>query len=141
MMAADALAESGISAELIDLAVLRPLDMAPIHQSVRKTGRLITADNGFRTLGLGAEIVAEVVGHNFSGLRAAPQRFGLPGYPTPSSRALAADYYPTAIDLFDGAVAMCGRDASALAAIRQRMVNERNKVPIDVPCAAFRGPF
>jgi len=141
MMAADSLAGAGIRAEVFDLAVLRPLDLAPIRASVRKTGRLITADTGFRTLGPGAEIVAEIVGGEFAALRAAPRRFGLPDRPTPSSRGLAATYYPTAVELFDAVAGLCGGDAARLAGLRETLVAERNKLPSDQPTAAFRGPF
>src|SRR5262245_24957992 len=54
LRAATALAEVGCEAEVIDLCMLRPLNIAPIAQSLRRTGRLITCDIGWRTLGPGA---------------------------------------------------------------------------------------
>lgn len=141
LMAADFLAQAGIKAEVFDLAVLRPLDTSAIFASVRRTGRLITADTGFRTLGMGAELVADIVGRDHACLRSAPIRFGLPDRPTPSSRSLAAEYYPTAIELFDGALTACGIASDAAATARARLVAERTKLPSDVPTSAFRGPF
>ncbi|OAN49277.1 hypothetical protein A6A04_03945 [Paramagnetospirillum marisnigri] len=141
MMAADFLAEANISAEIIDLAVLRPLDMTPIMDSVRKTGRLVTADTGFRTLGMGAELVAEVACRDMSCLLAPPVRVGLPDHPTPSSRSLAIGYYRTAIDVFDAAVTTCGVAPQTVATIRERLATKRNALPSDVPTPAFKGPF
>jgi pyruvate dehydrogenase E1 component beta subunit len=58
--AADALAEQGVSAEVIDAATLKPLDMNTILASVEKTGRCVVVHEAARTLGLGAEIGAEL---------------------------------------------------------------------------------
>ncbi len=58
--AADALAEQGVSAEVIDAATLKPLDMSTILRSVEKTGRCVVVHEAARTLGLGAEIGAEL---------------------------------------------------------------------------------
>ena len=58
--AADALAEQGISAEVIDAATLKPLDINTILASVEKTGRCVVVHEAARTLGLGAEIGAEL---------------------------------------------------------------------------------
>jgi pyruvate dehydrogenase E1 component beta subunit len=58
--AADALAEQGISAEVIDVATLKPLDFETIGESVRKTGRCVIVHEAPRTAGFGAEIAARV---------------------------------------------------------------------------------
>ncbi len=58
--AADALAEQGITADVIDVATLKPLDMSTILASVEKTGRCVVVHEAARTLGLGAEIGAEL---------------------------------------------------------------------------------
>ena len=60
MRAAMALARCGAQSEVFDLRVLRPLNLDPIMESVQRTGRLIVCDTGWRTLGLGAEIVARI---------------------------------------------------------------------------------
>jgi pyruvate dehydrogenase E1 component beta subunit len=88
MRAADVLHKIGCSAEVIDMRVLRPLNVAPIVASVRKTGRLVTVDTGFVRFGIGAEILASVMTEAFNALKAAPVRLGLPDHPTPSSRGL-----------------------------------------------------
>ena len=94
MRAADVLHKIGCSAEVLDMRVLRPLNVAPIVTSVRKTGRLVTVDTGFDRFGVGAEIVASVLTEAFDALKAAPVRLGLPDHPTPSSRGLIPGFYP-----------------------------------------------
>ncbi len=57
---ADALAKEGISAEVIDVATLKPLDFDTIHESVKKTGRCVIVQEAPRTAGFGAEIAAQL---------------------------------------------------------------------------------
>jgi 2-oxoisovalerate dehydrogenase E1 component beta subunit len=58
--AADALAKDGISAEVIDVATLKPLDFDTIHESVKKTGRCVIVHEAPRTAGFGAEVAAQL---------------------------------------------------------------------------------
>lgn len=60
MEAAERLEEEGISAEVIDVATLKPLDFATIHESVRKTGRCVIVHEAPRHGGVGAEIAARL---------------------------------------------------------------------------------
>jgi 2-oxoisovalerate dehydrogenase E1 component beta subunit len=78
--AADALAEEGISAEVIDVATLKPLDFDTIHESVRKTGRCVIIHEAPRTAGFGAEISARLAEHALYDLVAPVQR--VTGYDT-----------------------------------------------------------
>ena len=59
LKAADELAKDGIDAEVIDLRTLRPMDIDTIVESVKKTGRLVTVEEGWRQSGVGAEIAAQ----------------------------------------------------------------------------------
>ena len=68
--AADQLAEMGISAEVIDLRTIRPLDIETIVTSVRKTSRLVTCEEGFPFAGLGSEIAMQVMEQAFDWLDA-----------------------------------------------------------------------
>jgi len=70
LAAADALADRGVSAEVIDPRTLVPLDLATILDSVRKTGRLVLVDQATRHASASAIIAAEVAEHGFSSLRA-----------------------------------------------------------------------
>lgn len=95
-LAADALAAAGISAEVIDVRVLNPLDAGAILESCAKTGHLCVVDGGWRNSGFGAEIVSRVSeGLVPRQLRKSPVRITLPDAPAPTSRPLEAAYYPT----------------------------------------------
>ena len=74
MKAAEALAAQGIDAEVINLRSLRPLDTAAIVESVKKTNRLVTVEEGWPYAGIGSEIAMQVVEHAFDWLDAPPVR-------------------------------------------------------------------
>src|SRR5204862_8041484 len=111
LRAAEVLHDSGISAEVIDLRSLRPLDEETILASVRKTGRLIVADTGWKAFGVSAEIVALAAEKAFGSLKATPHRVALPDMPTPTSPALSDHFYPRSGEIAAAALAMFGRDA------------------------------
>src|SRR5262249_31824205 len=72
--AAELLAKENIQAEVIDLRSLRPLDEEAIVQSVMKTNRLVTVEEGWPYAGIGAEIAARIMEHAFDHLDAPPMR-------------------------------------------------------------------
>jgi pyruvate dehydrogenase E1 component beta subunit len=72
--AAEAVAKEGIEAELIDLRSLRPLDTATVIESVKKTNRLVTVEQGWPIASIGAEVAAQVVDQAFDYLDAPPMR-------------------------------------------------------------------
>lgn len=74
LASADALAQDRISAEVIDVATLKPLDMATILESVAKTGRCVIVHEAARTAGFGAEIAAGLAEHGLLSLLAPVQR-------------------------------------------------------------------
>ncbi|MGB3626676.1 MAG: pyruvate dehydrogenase complex E1 component subunit beta, partial [Henriciella sp.] len=74
LQAAEKLAEDGIDAEVIDLRSLRPLDTDTVIESVKKTNRIVTCEEGWRFMGVGAEICATVVNEAFDYLDAPPTR-------------------------------------------------------------------
>jgi pyruvate dehydrogenase E1 component beta subunit len=74
MKAAEALAEQGIEAEVINLRTLRPLDTATIVESVKKTSRLVTVEEGWPYAGIGAEVAMQVIEGAFDWLDAPPVR-------------------------------------------------------------------
>ena len=83
LQAAEQLAEEGISCEVIDLRTLRPLDHETIVESVRKTSRLVSAEEGWGPMGVGAEVVARVIEHAFDYLDAPPLRVHQEDVPLP----------------------------------------------------------
>jgi len=74
MKAAETLAERGIDAEVVNLRSLRPLDTETIVESVKKTSRLVTVEEGWPYAGIGAEIAMQVIEHCFDWLDAPPVR-------------------------------------------------------------------
>ena len=74
MKAAEELAKEGIEAEVINLRSLRPLDTAAIINSVKKTNRIVSVEEGWPFAGIGAEIAMQVVEHAFDWLDAPPVR-------------------------------------------------------------------
>jgi pyruvate dehydrogenase E1 component subunit beta len=74
LKAADLLAEQGIDVEVINLRSLRPLDTGTIVESVKKTNRLVTVEEGWPYAGIGAEVAMQVIEHAFDWLDAPPVR-------------------------------------------------------------------
>ncbi len=74
LKAADALAAEGIEAEVINLRSLRPFDTAAIVESVKKTNRLVTVEEGWPFAGIGAEVAMQIIEHAFDWLDAPPVR-------------------------------------------------------------------
>jgi pyruvate/2-oxoglutarate/acetoin dehydrogenase E1 component len=98
--AAEALEKEGINVEVIDLRSLKPLDEDLLFKSVRKTGRLVIVDGGWKTCGVGAEIAARVAeNHILKELKAPIVRVSLPDAPAPASSALEKVYYRSAEDI------------------------------------------
>jgi pyruvate dehydrogenase E1 component beta subunit len=86
--AARQLATDGVSAEVIDLRVLRPLDGATVLQSVRRTHRAVVVDEGWRSGSVAAEVVARIVEGAFYELDAPPARVCSAEVPMPYARHL-----------------------------------------------------
>lgn len=86
--AAEALEKQGVSLEVIDLRTLKPLDEASILKSVKKTGRLIVAQEACKTGGFGAEIAAIVAEKSFPDLKAPIKRVASLDTPVPFARTL-----------------------------------------------------
>lgn len=86
--AAAKLAEEGISAEVVDLRTLRPLDMDPVIKSFQKTFRAVIVEEGYRTFGIGAEIAARLQEEGFDYMDAPIKRIAQYEAPLPYSRQL-----------------------------------------------------
>jgi len=97
--AAGKLEQEGIDVELIDLRSLKPLDENRMLASVKKTGRLVIADGGWKTCGIGAELAALVMEKTFSYLKSPIIRVSLPDIPAPANSVLEKLYYPNADNL------------------------------------------
>jgi len=107
LQAADELAEQGISAEVIDLRSIRPLDTATVIDSVKKTNRIVTCEEGWRYMGVGSEICASVVAEAFDYLDAPPERVHQKDVPLPYAANLEAMSLPGVADIVAAARKVC----------------------------------
>jgi pyruvate dehydrogenase E1 component beta subunit len=107
--AADRLAADGISAEVVDLRVLRPLDDATILGSVRKTRRAVVVDEGWRSGSLSAEISARIMEQGFYDLDAPVARVCSAEVPMPYAKHLEEAALPQAPRIVAAAKALLGR--------------------------------
>ncbi|GAB5457737.1 MAG: pyruvate dehydrogenase complex E1 component subunit beta [Henriciella sp.] len=105
--AAETLAEQGISAEVVDLRSIRPLDIDTVVQSVKKTNRIVTCEEGWRHMGVGAEIAAGVTEFAFDYLDAPPMRVSQKDVPLPYAGNLEALSLPDASDIVAMAKTVC----------------------------------
>ena len=111
LAAAQSLAGEGIDAEVVDLRVLRPLDMATVLASVRKTRRVLVVDEGWRTCSLAAEILAAIAEQAFYELDAPPARVCSEEVPIPYPRHLEDAALPTAPKIVAAARRLVARSA------------------------------
>ncbi|WP_292611879.1 pyruvate dehydrogenase complex E1 component subunit beta, partial [Nitrobacter sp. 62-13] len=109
LKAADELAKDGIEAEVIDLRTLRPMDTDTIVASVRKTGRAVTVEEGWRQSGVGAEIVARIMEHAFDYLDAPVMRVSGKDVPMPYAANLEKLALPSIAEVVEAAKAVCYR--------------------------------
>jgi pyruvate dehydrogenase E1 component beta subunit len=118
MLAAHELQGQSIHAEVIDLRTLVPLDKEAILKSVRKTGRLLIADEDYLGFGLSGEIAA-LIAENLDtvSLKAPVMRLAVPNVPIPYSRPLEQFVIPQVADIVQAAQAvLVGKLARAVAA-------------------------
>lgn len=108
--AADILAAEGIDAEIVDLRTLRPLDTETVINSVKKTNRLVCAEEGWGQHGVGAEISAVVTAEAFDYLDAPPFRVHQKDVPLPYAANLEALSLPGVDDVVKAARAVCYKD-------------------------------
>jgi pyruvate dehydrogenase E1 component beta subunit len=96
LSAAKKLEEKGVSAEVIDIRTLQPLDLQTILDSVKRTARLVIVSDDVKTGGVGAEISAAVTENAFDYLDAPVMRVACPDTPIPFSPPLEQLYMPNA---------------------------------------------
>ncbi|PIA50955.1 hypothetical protein AQUCO_01100046v1 [Aquilegia coerulea] len=111
IQAAEILSKEGISAEVINLRSIRPLDRPAINASVRKTNRLITVEEGFPQHGVGAEICASVVEESFEYLDAPVERISGADVPMPYAANLERMAVPQVEDIVRAAKRACFRSS------------------------------
>lgn len=140
LRAAAVLKRIGITAEVVDVRSLRPLDEETLLTSVRKTGRLLAVDSSWETGSFAGEIIARISASAWDDLRAAPARVALPDHSAPSSPALTKTYYRTWRDITLTAAGLLAADRHI---VDQVIAAEEAAIdtPHDVPDHSFAGPF
>ena len=109
LKAAEELAKDGIEAEVIDLRTLRPMDTDTIIASVKKTGRIVTVEEGWPQSGVGAEIAARVMAEAFDYLDAPVTRVSGKDVPMPYAANLEKLALPSVAEVVEAAKAVCYR--------------------------------
>jgi len=105
--AAEALADGGIEAEVVDLRTLAPMDHRTVARSVEKTGKLVIVEEDIKTAGWGAEVVARIVeGESFYALDRAPARVAGADVPIPYNKKLEAYIRPSPEKVVDAVKAL-----------------------------------
>ena len=132
---AEVLASQGISVEVVDLRSIRPLDTQTILRSVSKTLRVVVADNGWVQFGVSAEIISVITETIFDKLLSAPVRIGMNNSPSPSTRALANNFYPRADNIAKIISEMMSKNFD------MNLLFPKSKIPLDIPDPSFNGPF
>jgi pyruvate dehydrogenase E1 component beta subunit len=105
--AAKELAKDGIEAEVVDLRTIRPLDHETIVESVKKTNRIVSCEEGWGPMGVGAEVVARVIEHAFDYLDAPPLRVHQEDVPMPYAANLEALALPSVDRIVQAAKRVC----------------------------------
>jgi pyruvate dehydrogenase E1 component beta subunit len=95
LQAAEELAKEGIEAEVVDLRTIRPMDIETVVESVKKTNRLVTVEEGWGPMGVGAEVAAKVTELAFDYLDAPPMRVHQEDVPLPYAANLEALSMPS----------------------------------------------
>jgi pyruvate dehydrogenase E1 component beta subunit len=107
--AAETLAKEGISAEVINLRTIRPLDMETIITSLKKTHRIVTAEEGFAQSGVGSEICARVMEDAFDQLDAPIERIAVADVPMPYAKSIEDLAIPQARNIVNACKRVCNK--------------------------------
>ncbi len=136
MKAREFLEAQGISVEVLDMQSLRPMDWPAILESVRKTGRLLVANDAWKSGSLAGEVIARVCEDESVTLKTRPHRITYPDFPSPSTPGLAKFYYNGPLEIVRAVGQLMGRslDLSSVIEYQSRRVH-------DVPDQNFKGPF
>ncbi|QIG92217.1 MULTISPECIES: pyruvate dehydrogenase complex E1 component subunit beta [unclassified Bradyrhizobium] len=109
LKAADELAKEGIEAEVVDLRTIRPMDTDTIINSVKKTGRAVTVEEGWQQSGVGSEVAARIMEHAFDYLDAPVARVSGKDVPMPYAHNLEKLALPSVAEVVAAAKAVSYR--------------------------------
>ncbi len=130
LKAAEILSRENISLEVIDPISLQPFDEAAVIESVKKTGRLISADTSWLSCGFASEVAATVAEKAFEYLKAPVRRIAWPACPCPVSKNLEDVFYRSYKDIIEAACELTGKKEKTVQFKQEEAV-------VDV----FMGPY
>lgn len=133
-MVATELKKYNISAEVIDIRCMNPLDHSSILDSLKKTRRLLVVDHAESSCSIASEIIARVAEQFNEVLRSKPSRLTFPSYPCPTSPALSSNYYVTASDIIYEVLFQFNRTSEFIPL-------QYLKIRHDQPNPSYIGPF
>jgi len=136
MKACEYLEAQNVSVEVLDMLTLRPMDMDAVKKSVRKTGRLLVANDAWRFGGLAGEVIAAVAEDTTVELKAHPARLTYPDYPSPSTHALTKFYYNGPSEIVREVSRILGKKLDFSEVDKYQAARTH-----DVPDQKFKGPF
>lgn len=122
-----------ISAEIIDIRTIKPLDLDLINKSVKKTGRVLILDTGFEICSLASEILSKIVIKNFASLQAPPEILAMPDVSEPTSYALTKNFYITEKEIINKCLKIFN--------INKKIKHNSKQTHHDIPGDWFKGPF
>lgn len=130
-----ALESIGVHCDLIDLRSIKPLDMATLAASLKRTGRLLVLDTGAATGSVAGEIIARLTMEHWSSFRCPPQRLAAPDCPEPTSYGISRAFYTGAADILQSVGSMLDLPDLPWDALPPARPHH------DVPGDWFTGPF
>jgi pyruvate/2-oxoglutarate/acetoin dehydrogenase E1 component len=125
-----------VSAEVIDVRTIKPLDWNTVFNSIKKTGRVLVLDTGFTTGSVAGEIIAKIAINHFKYLKSAPSRMAMPDCPEPTSSALTKNFYISSKDIVLEVIKIL-----KLKRIKKSENELIKNIPGDTPGDWFKGPF
>ncbi|MEM2973993.1 MAG: transketolase C-terminal domain-containing protein, partial [Candidatus Caldarchaeum sp.] len=99
--------EMGLKPEVVDLRTIQPMDYDTVVRSVRKTNRLVIAEDSVKTGGVSAEVAAYVCEHAFEALEHPVVRLNSPPMPAPQSQPLEKQYMVSADRIVEAVKRLC----------------------------------
>jgi len=124
-----------ISAEVIDIRCIQPIDITTIIKSVEKTGRLIVVDHAESNCSIASEVISRIAEESKKELLAKPARLTFPNHPCPTSPALSKGYYVTSCDIILEVLTLFNRTSEFSP------VTNKDWVGHDQPNPCYTGPF
>lgn len=134
--AAEFLEAEGISCEVLDMQTIKPMDMAAIKSSLKRTKNLMVVNEAWGFCGVAAEILASVAEDGDVDLKSPSRRLTNPDFPCPSTPALSKFYYKGVKDIVKGVADQLNRSINPMPAIEY----QESRIH-DIPDPQYVGPF